>query len=572
MISPRRFSSSLWRGTLLQLIGVIILPLVILVLIIAFVSTWLHQQAMRTMVGERDLTAVRTVADAIDNAIYHRLKHLQSLVVLTENDPVSRRIQDEIFNILLDDFDLGIAFFSAEGDLLSFSSSSRLTWESFQNTPEFPELFQSTDQPVGVLELEFDDKRALFLHARSENQSVIAMGGMLVDNLAKEINPGALPATQEGWVLIINADQQLVYQSVNSNQAEVFSPGLINESITPSTSGTFLFTDQEIEYVASYSPVVRTDWILVMAEPWEAVATPLLELTRIAPLVLVPILLISLVGLWFSSQQIVKPLRELEKKSDSLSEGNFNQINEPVGGIAEIRRLQKKLGQMAQKVHTAQQSIRDYIGAITEAQEEERRRLARELHDDTIQSLIALKQRVQIARIKVDDEYTQHSLGELEIIAEQTIEELRRIIQALRPIYLEDLGLSASLEMLTREMSDLSNLKISFIKAGAERRLSSQVELAFYRIAQEALSNIIRHAQASRATLQIRFDEIVSMTVSDNGTGFETPLVLADIASSGHFGLMGMYERADLIGAKLTINATPGKGTQLNISYSADHN
>jgi len=154
----------------------------------------------------------------------------------------------------------------------------------------------------------------------------------------------------------------------------------------------------------------------------------------------------------------------------------------------------------------------------------------------------------------------------LETIAEQTIENLRRTTQALRPAYLEDLGLVTALEMLAREMESVSKVKVSFQKQGSEKRLAAPVEMALYRMAQEALNNVARHAQASQSELSIYFgDDKIEMMISDNGIGFEAPNTPADFAPSGHFGLLGMYERADLIGARLTIRSTPGKGTLLTI-------
>jgi len=341
-------------------------------------------------------------------------------------------------------------------------------------------------------------------------------------------------------------------------------PG-VNEALQ-GASGTFYMQDQGIEHVVSYSGVQLLDWALVMEEPWEAVATPILTTTQVAPLVLVPILIITLAGLWFGARQIVQPLRDLEQKSAQLAWGDASGIEESVGGIAEIRHLQAELTHMARKVQTAQRSLRDYIGVITDAQEDERQRLARELHDDTLQSIIALKQRVQLAQKSASDETSQKSLQELENIAEQTIENLRRTTQALRPIYLEDLGLVTALEMLAREMESASNVNVSFQRRGSEKRLTAPVELALYRIAQEALNNVSRHAQATQAELGIYFGhDKIEMRVSDNGVGFEAPNTPADFAPSGHFGLLGMYERADLIGARLTIRSMPGKGTQLTI-------
>lgn len=221
---------------------------------------------------------------------------------------------------------------------------------------------------------------------------------------------------------------------------------------------------------------------------------------------------------------------------------------------------------MSRKVQAAQEGLHDYIGAITSAQEEERNRLARELHDDTIQAVIALKQRVQLVQKSIKEQNGRQSLKELETLAEQTIENLRRLTRALRPIYLEDLGLVTALEMLAREISQGNPLTVEFQKTGNERRLSREVELSLYRIAQEALNNVVKHSRATRADLSIRYiDSEISLMITDNGNGFVSPASPTEFAPNGHFGLLGIHERADLIGARLTIESTLGQGTRIEI-------
>src|ERR1043165_690908 len=188
-------------------------------------------------------------------------------------------------------------------------------------------------------------------------------------------------------------------------------------------------------------------------EDMKTATSPALELTLVAPLVLIPPLLFSVAGLWFVTRQIIQPLQKLEAKSVALAWGDFETIKEPVGGISEVQHLQMELTEMSRKVQAAQEGLHDYIGAITSAQEEERTRLARELHDDTIQAVIAFKQRVQLAQRTMKDQHGKQSLAELEALAEQTVENLRRLTRALRPIYLEDLGLVTALDMLAGEVS-----------------------------------------------------------------------------------------------------------------------
>jgi signal transduction histidine kinase len=296
------------------------------------------------------------------------------------------------------------------------------------------------------------------------------------------------------------------------------------------------------------------------------VVSPSLQLTQMAPLVIVPAFILALIALWFGAKQIVQPLQKLESKAAALAWGDFNAIQESVGGISEVQHLQTELTEMARKVRAAQEGLHNYIGAITSAQEEERARLARELHDDTIQAVIALKQRLQLAQKLVKDPNGRQSLRELESLAEQTIENLRRLTRALRPIYLEDLGLVAALEMLARETGQANQLETDFQKHGQERRLQRDVELALYRIAQEALRNAVHHAKANHALLCISFrDQEVQLEVSDDGVGFQMPKSPTDFAPNGHFGLLGIHERADLIGARLEIESTLGIGTKLTV-------
>jgi len=557
---------SLWQGSTLQVLGVIILPLALLVLIFALGSTWLHQRAMREMVGERDELAVQAAAGAIRTEVHHRLSAMRVLALrAVDSDDINQETLTS-YEFLVPDFDLGMAVLTSDGELIASSSDAELNFETLISQPDFEDFFLHSTETGAIIEWSYDGTPGILVSASSPNGEVVAVGGLSAESLASFIVANVMPEEREARIFIVNKEHVVVFQRGSDGYGvePATHPG-VDEALN-GMSGTFYMQNQGIEHVVSYSGVQPLNWALVMEEPWEAVATPILTTTQVAPLVLVPILIITLAGLWFGARQIVQPLRDLEQKSARLAWGDASGIEEPVGGIAEIRHLQAELTHMASKVRTAQRSLRDYIGVITDAQEDERQRLARELHDDTLQSIIALKQRVQLAQKIASDETPEKSLLELEAIAEQTIENLRRTTQALRPAYLEDLGLVTALEMLAREMESALDIKVTFQKQGSEKRLAAPVELALYRMAQEALNNVARHAQGTQAELSIHFgDDKIEMQIIDNGIGFEAPNTPADFAPSGHFGLLGMYERADLIGARLIIRSTPGKGTQLTI-------
>ena len=144
--------------------------------------------------------------------------------------------------------------------------------------------------------------------------------------------------------------------------------------------------------------------------------------------------------------------------------------------------------------------------------------------------------------------------------------DLRRMIRGLRPIYLEDIGLVSSLEMLAREIGQAADLQVSFQSQGSERRLDPQTEMSLYRMVQESLNNVIHHARASRAWVHLQFDEDgLTVQVRDNGKGFAVPKNPSDFAEKGHFGLLGLQERAEILHAKLKILSSPGNGTTISI-------
>jgi len=214
-----------------------------------------------------------------------------------------------------------------------------------------------------------------------------------------------------------------------------------------------------------------------------------------------------------------------------------------------------------------QENMRFYVQLITKAQEDERKRIARELHDDVSSSLLILTQRLDTIIPSNRLRKSQALKENLEILRSQAIEaleRLRRCAQDLRPRILDDLGLIAALEWMAEDTEKNYGIKAHVDVIGTERGLSTEVQLLLFRIAQEALSNIRRHAEASTATVKLEFrDDNIRMTVSDNGKGFEVPQRIEDLAGVGRLGIMGMYERAQLLGGALEIKSKLGEGTQV---------
>lgn len=552
------------RGLPLQLFFFTILPLTVLLLIIAFGSLGLHQQAMRVMVGERDERATRAAAAAISEQLNHREAAALSLALRAADTAPEHVLADAGF--LLNDYEGGLALFTADGDLLATTNETP-TWETV--IPEQWADAPVSDQPTTAIYL---NEETAFTIARTP-AGITAVGAFYPATLGQQaLNNLFTPGDEQAVAFLTDENGRLLFQigDIHESGSDLSHYTGIIDALR-GKSGAVYVNDNGEEHVIAYSPIDPVNWALVIKEPWQAVASPMLRTTELAPLVLAPVLIIALIGIGFGLRQIVQPLQALEQQARALGRGYFEAIAEPVGGINEIRRLQTELIHMAQKVKLSQQSLRSYLGAVTTGQEEERHRLARDLHDDTIQSLIALNQRIQLAQLGAEDEESAAQLAEMQQMAAQTITDLRRLTRDLRPIYLEDLGLVTALDMLARDASQSLGIPVTVRTSGEERRLAPQVELALYRMSQEGLSNVARHAQARSAALRLDFgEEAIILTVEDDGRGFAVPESLAQMTMTGHYGLLGIQERAELIGAQMHIESETGEGTCLTITLPVD--
>jgi PAS domain S-box-containing protein len=216
-----------------------------------------------------------------------------------------------------------------------------------------------------------------------------------------------------------------------------------------------------------------------------------------------------------------------------------------------------------------EENLRYYLQQITRAQEEERKRIARELHDDTAQLLLSLSRQLDNL-IRNENNFSQEHISFLKDIQEQVnrgVQSVHRYAQDLRPSLIDDLGLMAALRSLVKRAQEYNEININLKVKGKERRLPSEVEMLLYRVIQEALNNIWKHSQATESYIDIRFSKKqVEVSISDNGIGFEFSETIDDLAQTGKLGLIGMQERARLLGATLSFDSSPGKGTRVHFS------
>lgn len=220
----------------------------------------------------------------------------------------------------------------------------------------------------------------------------------------------------------------------------------------------------------------------------------------------------------------------------------------------------------AARLHEVEQDrLRTYVQEVTLAQEAERARLARDLHDDVAQRLVVLVRHldaIEEAGAPDDDR-----LAAARTSASAALAEVRRTSRDLRPTVLDDLGLSPALEWLADDLEQRSGIAATADVVGPVRRLDPPVELALFRIAQEALRNVERHAAATTASITVSLGaSTVDLEVRDDGVGFEVPDDLRTLARAGRLGTIGMQERAELVGGRLEVRSAPGEGTTVQVS------
>jgi signal transduction histidine kinase len=219
-----------------------------------------------------------------------------------------------------------------------------------------------------------------------------------------------------------------------------------------------------------------------------------------------------------------------------------------------------------EQVQNGQEQMRTLSRKLMETQENERRRLSRELHDEVGQALTALKINLQVLQ-RTDIESAQQ-LQECINIVNHTLQEIRQLSLDLRPSLLDDLGLVAALRWHVDYHSRLSGLGAKFITNLSNIRLPSQLEITCYRIVQESFTNVVKHSQAANVQVElISQDNKIHLFVRDDGLGFDVDAVNLDVVWGKGLGLLGMKERIALVGGQIEINSLAARGTEIHAMF-----
>lgn len=556
---PRRRSRRLLRGLRVQLLLWTILPLALVLIVLSVAGVTRHRQAMTHLIEDRDRGLATAEANRLGREIAQQTADLSRLAAALPTATTAARLEDLAGGTRRD-----LALLDAGGALLGASAAAH-GWASSDTARILAARTAAVGQPQYETDLSTADAARLLIAVPTLDNQVL-MTALPVETLSLSESSLLVEGETQGAMLALDQTGRRVH---HHDPSGMITDTTIFASLPVTGSGsTYLRDRSDRELLVSYARVEPPGWVLITAEDVRAITAMGLSVVEVLPLLLLFVAVVALLAVSLGVYSVVRPLQELDRRAARVAWGDFDAIEEPVGGVQEIDDLRTTLAQMAERIHDYQGGMRDYLSAITQGQEEERARLAHELHDVAIQGLIALKQRGQMAQKAFDRDpaRAEMRLRELNGLIDEEIAGLRAIIGNLRPIYLEDLGFVPALEMLVQETTERHHLTVRLDIQGTVIRLAADLELAAYRIVQQALANVAAHARAGQAWVEVTFAvDSLHLVVRDDGVGFTPPVQPADLARQGHFGLMGMHERALLYGGQLTITSSPGQGVTVAV-------
>ncbi len=428
-------------------------------------------------------------------------------------------------------------------------------------------------------------------------QRTISMGRTLADSIERPASVGdyfairrylqeaqkAFPEIR--YIIVRNQDQQIVATTFEND----VPPDLVKFSsplCPPQCAAQAIGSEEGIIMDARF-PVVRGFAGSVQIGVLDKMVSR--ELSTLTEKVLWGLFLCAAVGIALALMLtgiLTRPISQLVQSANRIREGKFETrakvfSNDEIGHLAiAFNQMAEALMQYRQEVQAKEKARLSLIERTVQVQEDERKSLSRELHDHFGQSLLALLLQVQAGCKHSPSKCQFASLpGSLCAATEDTIrqmiEEVHRLAWGMRPSILDDYGLDSALARHIEEVTKTAGMEIDYqlISPDGLPRLPSRIEVSLFRIAQEAITNIMRHAKASHASVVVlRQLHEVTMLVEDNGQGF-SPAVVQEKGDQS-LGLMGMKERVNLLGGSFVIESAPGEGTtiRVRIPLSEDDN
>jgi signal transduction histidine kinase len=329
-----------------------------------------------------------------------------------------------------------------------------------------------------------------------------------------------------------------------------------------------------IDRVYGFSAVPDTNWTAVAGIPAEIVFAPVRKAVIDNMLSALAIALAVAVVAWALSRRITQPIREIARAASAVEQGRLD-TRVRVQGPREIAEVATQFNRMLEAREQADAALRDSTQRLQtlsrrllDIQESERRHIARELHDEIGQALTSMKLRLQaVQRLPAAASGSPH-LEECIRIAERTLEQVRNLSRELRPPLLDDLGLVPALRWYLGQQAQATGLLTRLEANGLPPRLGAELEIACFRIVQEAVSNAARHAHGRNVWVELAASgEMLNIRVRDDGVGFDPAAARERARTGASMGLLSMEERAVFAGGRIELRSAPAHGTEVRASF-----
>ncbi|MBI5034682.1 MAG: HAMP domain-containing protein [Chloroflexi bacterium] len=365
-----------------------------------------------------------------------------------------------------------------------------------------------------------------------------------------------------------------------------------------------------IREVLAFAPLEHAQWGVTVHQSEEEVFGSIRQLqTRI--FVMMAILLAgALVLVYLTARRVITPIQALTAATKRIAAGDLTTPLEihgqdEIGALAQsfdamrarlkdliveiqtwnrdldarvnertvaVEKAKAEILELYQELQHKEQIRRELLNRVFTTQEEERKRISRELHDETCQVLTGLAYALDDAAGITESAELKSQLERMHTLANTAVEEIQRIILDLRPTMLDHLGLIPALRWYAETRLNETKMSFTLREHGSVCRLSPQIETALFRVVQEAINNIARHSHAKRVELDLYFrPPRLRVTIADDGQGFVIDQVLDQPSSVRGLGLLGMCERMDAIGGQLVLRSVPGWGTLVELTAPFDH-
>lgn len=568
------------RSQAIALTLVLITVMTVLALSVVFFA---YRQVSQTLAESRDQELANVGAERVSEQMESLLRALLVLVDQPEMQTGDAAIQDLVIRergreLLIDftDRDGGIIVLDNQG-IVKVTRPFRpdLINQDFSQEPYFRAVVESdsftfsdiipepgTGQNVVVIAV------PIIRPPNNEFVGAIAVRFYIdFQRLGQEVQK--LKVGEQGVAYLVDRNGRLIYHPIDSLIGLDFSQREAVKQLQAGNREGAITSQAEngVSVVEGYAVVPLTGWGLVIGETWsQAVSPALTSLTPVAIILVIGLIVVaSIISL--GVQRVTDPIQNLVTQTRQVAAGDYDaQVS--LSRIKEIRELGTAFNEMVQQIGKYRAGIRQYVADITNSQEEERKRIARDLHDDTVQTLIAIGQRIELIKGVADNPAEVRSrLSDLRTMVTTAIASVRQFSRDLRPLTLEDLGLAAAMQYLVNQLEQNEGIEVALEIQGEVADIPSDMEIAIYRILQEVLNNVRKHAHATKVSVLARFTpRQIRLSVRDNGRGFDVPDDITDFTSSGNFGLMGLQERAQLFGGSIKIKSYPNQGTIMEMT------